>query len=49
VIGLSTFSDIKDEAFSISEREHPTPTTFPYNNEVGRGIATANPRCYPPV
>jgi hypothetical protein len=27
--GLSEFSDIKDDAFAVSEREYPTPTSFP--------------------
>lgn len=29
LLGLSEFSDIKDEAFAVSERQYPTPTTFP--------------------
>jgi hypothetical protein len=29
LMGLSEFSDIKDEAFAVSEREYPTPTSFP--------------------
>ena len=34
--GLSEFSDIKDEAFAVSEREYPTPATFPPHAPVER-------------
>ena len=41
LLGLSEFSDIKDEAFAVSQREYPTPTTFPAHAPTERSARNA--------
>lgn len=41
LVGLSEFSHIRDEAFAVSQREYPTPTTFPPHAPTGRRARNA--------